>query len=172
MATSLKNRQSFHLEKSVTYRLHTLSKITDRISQTAYVEDAGIPLSEGRCLAAIGTFVSLSVNDLASKANLDKGQASRAAQSLVNLGLVIKTASPTDRRGVFLELSAKGQKVWGHLSTVIKRRNEEIVACLSSVEVDHFNGILDKLLDHARQAASKLNNLDDTLSDQPSGTES
>jgi hypothetical protein len=69
------------LDRTITHRLHTLSKITDRVSQAAYESDAGIPFSEGRCLAAIGAFSPLSVNDLAQRANLNKGQASRAAQS-------------------------------------------------------------------------------------------
>ena len=47
-----------------------------------------MPLSEGRCLAAVGAFSPLSVNDLAAQANLDKGQASRAAQALLDQGLV------------------------------------------------------------------------------------
>ncbi len=55
------------------------------------------------------TFAPLSVNDLAQKANLNKGQASRAAQSLVEQGLVVKAASPTDgaRRGA--DHDAQGQ---------------------------------------------------------------
>jgi DNA-binding MarR family transcriptional regulator len=123
------------------------------MSQAAYVEEADIPLSEGRCLAAIGTFVQLSVNDLAAKANLDKGQASRAAQMLVDQGLVVKSASATDRRGVFLTLSAAGVAVWQRLSVVIQRRNAEITACLSATEAAQFNKILDRLLAHARAAA-------------------
>ena len=53
------------LDRTVTHRLHTLHKLTDRVSQAAYLADAGMPLSEGRCLAAVGAFSPLSVNDLA-----------------------------------------------------------------------------------------------------------
>jgi DNA-binding MarR family transcriptional regulator len=54
--------------------------------------------SECRCLAAVGSFAPLSINDLAFRANLDKGQASRAAQVLVDQKLVRKTTSPEDAR--------------------------------------------------------------------------
>jgi DNA-binding MarR family transcriptional regulator len=138
------------LDQTITHRLHTLSKLTDRVSQTAYESDAGIPFSEGRCLAAIGAFSPLSVNDLAHRANLNKGQASRAAQSLVDQGLVRKQASATDGRGVVLTLTAKGERVWKRLMIVIQRRNAEIVACLDAVEVDQFSRLLDRLVDHAR----------------------
>lgn len=141
------------LDKTITHRLHTLSKITDRISQAAYEADAGIPFSEGRCLAAIGAFSPLSVNDLAQRANLNKGQASRAAQSLVERGLVRKQASAIDGRGVVLTPTAKGERVWQRLMAVIERRNAEIVGCLDSVEFEQFSGLLDRLVEHARSTA-------------------
>ena len=156
MPHSKKKTSGFALERSVTYRLHSLSKLTDRSSQAAYLEDAQIPLSEGRCLAAIGTLGQLSVNDLAAKANLNKGQASRAAQQLVDQGLVRKSASDTDRRGVFLSLSAAGERVWQRLALVIQRRNAEITACLTASEAAQFDQLLDRLLAHARAAADPL----------------
>jgi DNA-binding MarR family transcriptional regulator len=141
------------LNRTITYRLHALGKLTDRVSQQAYEEDAGIPFSEGRCLAAVGTFSPLSVNDLAYRANLNKGQASRAAQSLVDQGLVLKAPSSTDGRGVVLTLSAKGQKIWHRLMEVVERRNADIVSCLSAAEVQQFSRLLDRLVEHARGSA-------------------
>ncbi|WP_395703366.1 MarR family winged helix-turn-helix transcriptional regulator [Aquabacterium sp.] len=141
------------LDRTITHRLHTLSKITDRASQAAYETDAGIPFSEGRCLAAIGAFSPLSVNDLAQRANLNKAQASRAAQSLVDQGLVRKEASATDGRGVVLTLTAKGERVWQRLMLVIDRRNAEIVACLDATELQQFSRLLDRLVEHARGTA-------------------
>lgn len=78
------------LERFLTYRLHTINKITDRDTNRAYLRDCGIPLGEARCLAAIGRYAPLSVNDLALAANLNKGQASRSAQALVERGLIEK----------------------------------------------------------------------------------
>lgn len=138
------------LDRTITHRLHTLSKITDRVSQVAYEADAGIPFSEGRCLAAIGSFSPLSVNDLAQRANLNKGQASRAAQSLVDQGLVRKEASATDGRGVVLTLTAKGERIWQRLMQVIERRNVEIVSCLDAIEIQQLSLLLDRLVEHAR----------------------
>ena len=58
-------RAAIALDSTVTHRLHTLQKLSDRLTQQAYAGDAGIALGEGRCLAAIGAFSPLSVNDLA-----------------------------------------------------------------------------------------------------------
>jgi len=141
------------LDRTVTHRLHTLYKLTDRISQAAYLADAGLPLSEGRCLSAVGAFAPLSVNDLAQQANLNKGQASRAAQALVDQGLVRKEASATDGRGVVLALTAKGERAWHRVMAVIERRNGEIVGCLDAAERRQLDRLLDRLVEHARVAA-------------------
>ncbi|MFY9812149.1 MarR family winged helix-turn-helix transcriptional regulator [Aquabacterium sp.] len=111
-------------------------------------------LSEGRCLAAIGSFKPLSVNDLAVRSNLNKGQASRAAQSLVEQGLVRKEPSESDGRGVVLTLTAKGQRYWKRIMDVVIRRNQEIVSCLTREELNQFDMLLDRLVEHARQAVS------------------
>ena len=68
------------LERTLTYRLHQLHKLTDADSQSLYPEQTGLSMSDGRCLSTIGSFAPLSIQALAEKANLNKGQASRAAQ--------------------------------------------------------------------------------------------
>jgi DNA-binding MarR family transcriptional regulator len=139
----------FRLERSVTHRLHTLGKLTDRMTQQAYLAEAGVALGEGRCLAAVGSFAPLSVNDLAGVANLNKGQASRAAQTLVEQGLVRKDMAPGDGRGVVLSLTPAGARVWDRLQSVIERRNREITACLSAEQFKSLDEILDCLVSHA-----------------------
>src|SRR3989442_6346807 len=95
------------LDRTLTYRLHLLHKLTDIESQRAYVAGAGLSMSDGRCLTAVGTFAPLSVNDLAQKDKLNKGQASPAAQSLVDHGVVLKDASPTHGPGRVLTPTAE-----------------------------------------------------------------
>ena len=138
------------LADTVTHRLHTLAKLTDRVTQAAYLSEAGMALGEGRCLAAVGAFEPLSVKDLARMANVDKGQASRAVQSLVDQGLVDKQVNAADARGVELTLTEKGQASWQHLMQVIALRNEDIVACLDDVQRAQLDALLDVLVQHAR----------------------
>lgn len=138
------------LDRTLTYRLHLLHKLTDIESQRAYVADAGLSMSDGRCLTAVGTFAPLSVNDLAQKANLNKGQASRAAQSLVDQGLVVKAASPTDGRGVVLTLTPKGKAAWQRAMQVVGQRNQDIFGVLSAAERNQLSDFFDRLIEKAR----------------------
>ena len=144
------SRRSFSLDRSFTHRLHTLHKLTDRVTQLAYEQEAGIALGEGRCLSAVASFGPLSVNELAGYANLNKGQASRAAQALVDQGLVRKDASETDGRGVVLALTPRGERAWARLRDVIARRNDEILGCLDAAERRTLDALLDRLVAHAR----------------------
>ncbi|MGE8589043.1 MAG: MarR family winged helix-turn-helix transcriptional regulator [Alcaligenes sp.] len=136
------------LERFLTYRLHVLNKITDRDTNRAYLEDCGIPLGEARCLAAIGRYAPLSVNDLARAANLNKGQASRSAQALVDRGLVEKALSASDGRGVVLTPTQAGITQYQRIIDLIAQRNEEIFGCLNAGEQQMLGEMLDRLIEH------------------------
>lgn len=139
------------LDQFLTYRLHLVNKLTDKFSSDAYAEVFDLPVSEARCLAAIGNFAPLSVVELAARANLNKGQASRAAQALAGRGLVSKAASETDGRGVVLAPTAAGRVVWDRVMALIAQRNNEIFGCLSAAERQQLGGLLDRLIAHARR---------------------
>ncbi|MDF8365786.1 MarR family winged helix-turn-helix transcriptional regulator [Achromobacter anxifer] len=137
----------------MTYRLHVLNKITDRDTNRAYLADCGIPLGEARCLAAIGRYAPLSVNDLARAANLNKGQASRSAQALVERGLVAKTLSASDGRGVVLAPTPAGLEQYQRVIDLIARRNEEIFGCLDADEQRLLGDMLDRVIGHLQPDA-------------------
>ena len=143
-------RASLPLDRFLTYRLHEVSKITDKASTDAYAQELGLPVGEARCLAAIGNFEPLSVARLAARANLDKAQASRAAQALVERGWVRKEASAEDGRGVVLQLSAQGRRWWTRVMQLIARRNEEIFGCLGRAEQEQLAAMLERVVAHAR----------------------
>jgi DNA-binding MarR family transcriptional regulator len=136
------------LERTLTYRLHLLHKLTDQESQRLYPLEVGLSLSDGRCLAAVGTFEPLSVNRLAQLANLNKGQASRAAQFLVEQGLVTKGGIEGDARAVELALTPLGRKAWRKTMDFIHRRNEEIFAGITAQEKRQIGDLLDRLIAH------------------------
>ena len=145
----------YPLDRSYTHRLHTLSKLTDRATQQAYLDGTGLPPGEGRCLAAIGSFSPLSLNEVAHMANVNKGQASRAVQSLVDQGLVNKVVNASDARGVDLTLTEQGEAIWDNLMHVIDERNQQIIACLDAGQQAQFDALLDLLVQHARDSDSR-----------------
>ena len=138
------------LDRTLTYRLHQLHKLTDADSQSVYPEQTGLSMSDGRCLTTIGTFEPLSVKELAEKSNLNKAQASRGAQALVDQGLVRKDDRPDDGRGVVLTLTPAGRKVFKRAMDMVNQRNEQIFGCLSDKEQASLSAMFDRLISHAR----------------------
>ncbi len=141
------------LERTLTYRMHLLHKLTDQESQRLYPLEVGLALSDGRCLAAVGSFEPLSVNRLAQLANLNKGQASRAAQYLVEQGLVAKGDTEGDARGVELTLTPRGRKAWRKTMDFIHRRNEEIFGAITPQERRVIGDLFDRLINDNRGSA-------------------
>ena len=58
-----------------------------------------------------------------------------------------------DARGVVLELTAPGRRLWTRVMRLIARRNEEIFGCLTAAEQRQLAALLDRVLDHARPGA-------------------
>ena len=143
------------LDRFLTYRLHRIAKISDRDSAAAYQAELGLSLSEGRCLAAVGQFEPASVKDIARLANLDKANASRAADALVARGLVEKAASATDGRGVALSLTRAGRPLWRRVMKLIERRNAEVFGVLGAQDLRTLDGLLDRLVAHLERPAAE-----------------
>ena len=138
------------LDRFLTYRLHVLNKITDRVTDELYQRETGLSLSDCRCIAAIGHFVPLSINDLAAHANLDKSQASRAAQKLVNSNIASRTSRAHDNRGVDLVLTKVGQTIYEQIIQIATQRNDDVFSCLSKPERELFSSLLDRLVSNAK----------------------
>jgi len=138
------------LERTLSYRMHLVNKLADKSSAYAYAHELGLPVGQARCLAAIGRFEPLSVIDLAGRSNLDKGQASRAAQALAERGLVAKRPSDTDARGVVLSLTPRGRRLWSDVMNLVARRNAQIFGCLTATERKALGRMLDRLIEHTR----------------------
>lgn len=134
------------LERFLTHRLHLFNKLTDKASSDAYMNELGLPVGAARCLAAIGSFAPLSVKDLAMYANLNKAQASRATQALLERGYVFKEGNQQDARGVVITLTPSGQAIWQQIMQIVERRNKEVFGCLTEKERQQLGVLLDKLI--------------------------
>jgi DNA-binding MarR family transcriptional regulator len=143
------------LHKTFTYRLHVLHKLTDVQTQKAFEQSTGLSLSDSRALSVIGSFGPLSVNELASHANLHKGPASRAAQSLVAKKLITKNVQQSDARGIILSLTPRGNEVFSQILSVVEQRNQQITEVLTKKEIEQLNSLIDKLIHSAQYAAER-----------------
>jgi DNA-binding MarR family transcriptional regulator len=144
----MKDRQT-GLAQLLTYRLHMLTKRSDRGIGERYRLKLGISVPEARVIAAVGAFGPFSIMDLARRTHLDKSQASRAAEALLQQGLLARNASDEDGRIVLISLTADGRALYRKIMPVARKWNDELLACLSDTERDTFERLLDKVVAHA-----------------------
>ncbi len=137
------------LEQFLTYRMHVLNKVSDRGISERYQTKLEITLPEARVIASVGSFGPFSIMDLAKHANLDKSQASRAAEALIKRGLVGREASSDDGRVVLISLTQEGRSLYRKVMPIARKWNAELFGCLDEAEQEAFGRALDKVIAHA-----------------------
>lgn len=137
------------LDQFLTYRLHILNKLSERGSSERYQAKLGITLPEARLIAAVGSFGPFSVMELARHANLDKSQASRAADALMRRGLMRRDASEQDGRLVLVSLTPEGRALYRRVMPIARKLNTEFFESLDERERNQLDQALDKLIAHA-----------------------
>ena len=134
------------LEQFLTYRLHVLNKLSERGASERYQAKLGVMLPEARLIAAVGAFGPFSVMELARHANLDKSQASRAAEALMRRGLMQRDASEEDGRLVLVSLTTDGRALYRKVMPIARKWNVDLFACLDDKERELLNRALEKVI--------------------------
>jgi DNA-binding MarR family transcriptional regulator len=134
------------LEQFLTYRLHVLNKLAERGISERYQAKLGVTLPEARVVASVGSFGPFSIMELARHANLDKSQASRAAEALIKQGLVKRELSAEDGRVVLVSLTPEGRALYRKVMPIARKWNEDMFDCLDEQEKLAFSHALDKII--------------------------
>jgi DNA-binding MarR family transcriptional regulator len=136
----------------LSYRLHTVANLLSRGAELRYRREFGVSLWEWRSVALLGgARQPLSLNELARSAGIHKSQMSRVVSSLAGRGLVLRKADSEDGRGVRLELSRSGRKLYDGLIRAAHDRDVAFRDCLSEQEKQVFDRALTKLAGRAKQ---------------------
>jgi DNA-binding MarR family transcriptional regulator len=144
---TMKDSVKAGLEQLLTYRLHVLNKLAERGISERYQEKLGVTLPEARVIASVGSFGPFSIMELARHANLDKSQASRAAEALIQQGLVQRQQSADDGRVVLVSLTAEGRALFRKVMPIARKWNGDLFDCLNEQEKAAFGEALDKIIE-------------------------
>lgn len=142
------------LDQFLTYRLHVLNKLSERGISERYQAKLDVTLPEARIIAAVGSFGPFSVMDLARHANLDKSQASRAAEALIRRGLVARDSDPADGRVVLVSLTPEGRALYRRVMPIARKWNADLFDCLDNAERVALGKMLDKVIANALARAA------------------
>ncbi|WP_017773863.1 MarR family winged helix-turn-helix transcriptional regulator [Paraburkholderia kururiensis] len=142
------------LDQFLTYRLHVLNKLSERGISERYQAKLDVTLPEARIIAAVGSFGPFSVMDLARHANLDKSQASRAAEALIRRGLVARDSDPADGRVVLVSLTPEGRALYRRVMPIARKWNGDLFDCLDNAERVALGNMLDRVIARALERAA------------------
>lgn len=142
----MKDSAKAGLEQFLTYRLHVLNKLAERGIGERYQAKLGVSLPEARVIGSVGSFGPFSIMDLARHANLDKSQASRAAEALIRQGLVQRQTSAEDGRVVLVSLTAEGRALYRKVMPIARKWNGDMFDCLDEQQKVAFGDALDKVI--------------------------
>jgi DNA-binding MarR family transcriptional regulator len=87
-----------------------------------------------------------SVGQLAERAELSSGAMTNRLDRLEKAGLVRRLPDPEDRRGVLVELTAEGHRVWEESVSAQAAKESLIAAALDSEEKRQLNALLRRLM--------------------------
>jgi DNA-binding MarR family transcriptional regulator len=135
----------------LSYRLHVVANLLSRGAELRYRREFGVSLWEWRTLALLGGAQEpQSLNDLAHAAGIHKSQMSRVVSGLAQRRLVVRSADASDGRGVRIELSKAGRRIYEGLIHAAAERDSAFRNCLSEKETLVFEKSLGKLASQAR----------------------
>lgn len=138
-------KPALSLSEYLPYRLAITSNRVSRMVARAYRARFGLSIWEWRTLAILGEGRSITAQDLAELAAMDKVAVSRAVKSLVERGLVERVVHEGDGRSRLLHLTAAGQDVYEDVAPMALTAEARLLEKLSPGERDQLAGLLDKI---------------------------
>lgn len=101
--------------------------------------------SQKRILIILNEVKSITQRDLTRRLGIQPGSASEVLSKLENRGLIVRTASQTDRRTTNITLTSQGTQL---AVEAVKQRNQrhlEMFSCLSEKEKNQLLSLLEKI---------------------------
>jgi DNA-binding MarR family transcriptional regulator len=130
----------------VPFRLNRLAAEVSAALSGEYQERYGLDIPEWRVLATLGfRNDACSAQYIAHCTRTHKSTISRAVTALMQRQMVERVENQDDRREFRLRMTRKGQALYEELIPRLKRKEQEILSCLSAQERKEFSSALGKI---------------------------
>jgi DNA-binding MarR family transcriptional regulator len=134
------------LFRFVPFRLNRLAAEVSAALSSEYQERYGLDIPEWRVLATLGFRAEpCSAQYISHCTRTHKSTISRAVTALMRRQLVERVENADDRREFALRLTRKGRVLYEELIPRLKRREQEILSCLTARERENFALALGKI---------------------------
>lgn len=147
----------------MTFRLHMVARLSERISEQYYRKHMDLSLPECRVIGITAGYGSVSFKRVAADANLEKSYASRVVSALVERGIIEKQANPSDSRSVLLQLTEQGKATHEEMYALAIKLNQLLQTPFRRSQVNDFVAFLGTL----GQQLDRASDLIDEGADRP-----
>jgi DNA-binding MarR family transcriptional regulator len=146
VAAGLRQGSKLDLFRFVPFRLNRLAAEVSSALSSEYRERYGLDIPEWRVLATLGfRNDACSAQYIAHCTRTHKSTISRAVTALMMRQLVERVENEDDRREFQLRMTRKGQALYRKLIPRLKRREQEILSCLTAQQRRDFARALGKI---------------------------
>jgi DNA-binding MarR family transcriptional regulator len=129
----------------LSHRLLVLSNTLALAASRHYAKRFGVRLAEWRVIDAVHAGGGISAQQISHWLRTDKAWVGRSVERLVGAGYVRRRPDPNHGRRLLLSLTAKGERTYAAIAAAAQRRNENILATLSTGERDALERSMSKL---------------------------
>lgn len=133
------------LLKFIPFRLNRLAAEVSQKLAEVYSDRFGIDIVEWRILITLAAQDSCSAQQIVHSTRTHKSRISRGVSRMIDLKLVTRTESRSDRREAKLRLTARGKALHARIAPVVLEQERKIMECLDEQEMQAFTHALDKL---------------------------
>ena len=140
------------LDAYLPYRLSVASNAVSGLIARAYQDRFGLSVPQWRLVCVLAEDGELTQGQIVARTVMDKVTVSRAAQGLLNRGLVARSDHHADGRSHVLALSPEGRALHGEIAPLALAYEAALISGLSPDEV----ALLKRLLARLQSAASAL----------------
>jgi DNA-binding MarR family transcriptional regulator len=141
-----KKGPALDLFRFVPFRLNRLAAEVSAALAREYQQRYGLDIPEWRVLATLGfRNDACSAQYISHCTRTHKSTISRAVTALMKRQLVERVENENDRREYRLRMTRKGKALYEELIPRLKRREQEILSCLSAQERTDFARLLGKI---------------------------
>ena len=143
---SASKNTSLDLFRFVPFRLNRLAAEVSAALSSEYQERYGLDIPEWRVLATLGfRDGACTAQYIVHCTRTHKSTISRAVTALMTRQLVERVENQDDRREFALRMTRKGKALYEELIPRLKRKEQEIMSCLSAQERRQFALMLGKI---------------------------
>ncbi len=146
---------NMHVVDFLSYRLSMLSRVLDRTVEVARKDDIQTGLTENRLLSYLCANPPTTLRAIARSMCLDKAQISRAAATLVQMGMASRAPDSEDRRSATFSVTDEGRVYYDERLDIARSGQQEMLEQLNAGEYRIMSGAIDKLLAYAIEKSSK-----------------